>query len=172
MVLHFAHQDVLDPVIDLSCRESRVAADTRVSLTWLLLSRGVLEARLRLNPSSGLAFSADTEVWFPMAGPSMMTSPSSVATTVCGERPERPRAPKRASPLMSRPPSVCCTRPGVLLAAGATHWPHRGAIMSDKSPRQHMAKKQGKTIKEKRADKRDKANAAASIDPVSRAAKR
>jgi hypothetical protein len=44
--------------------------------------------------------------------------------------------------------------------------------MSDKSPRQHMAKKQGKTIKEKRADKRDKANAAASIDPVSPAAKR
>jgi hypothetical protein len=44
--------------------------------------------------------------------------------------------------------------------------------MSDKSPRQHMAKKQGKTIKEKRADKRDKANAAGSIDPVSRAAKR
>ena len=41
--------------------------------------------------------------------------------------------------------------------------------MSDKSPRQHMAKKQGKSIKEKRADKRDKANAAASIDPVSRA---
>jgi hypothetical protein len=44
--------------------------------------------------------------------------------------------------------------------------------MSDKSPRQHMAKKQGKTIKEKRADKREKANGAASIDPVSRAAKR
>lgn len=44
--------------------------------------------------------------------------------------------------------------------------------MSDKSPRQHMAKKQGKTIKEKRADKRDKANAAASMEPVSRVAKR
>ena len=52
------------------------------------------------------------------------------------------------------------------------HWSPRGVVMSDKSPRQHMAKKQGKTIKEKRADKRDKANAAASIDPVSRAAKR
>lgn len=61
---------------------------------------------------------------------------------------------------------------GVLFAAGATYWSYRGAIMSDKSPRQHMAKKQGKTIKEKRADKRDKANAAGSIDPVSRAAKR
>ena len=31
---------------------------------WLLLSRGVSEARLRLNASSGLAFSADTEVGF------------------------------------------------------------------------------------------------------------
>lgn len=28
--------------------------------------------------------------------------------------------------------------------------------MSDKSPRQHMSKKSGKSIKEKRADKRDK----------------
>jgi hypothetical protein len=64
MVLHFAHQDVLDPMIALSCRQSRVAADTRVSLTWLRLSRGDSEARLRLNASSGPAFSADTEVWF------------------------------------------------------------------------------------------------------------
>ena len=29
--------------------------------------------------------------------------------------------------------------------------------MSDKSPRQNMSKKTGKSIKEKRADKRDKA---------------
>jgi hypothetical protein len=43
--------------------------------------------------------------------------------------------------------------------------------MSDKSPRQHMAKKQGKTIKEKRADKRA-STAAAAVDPVSRATKR
>ena len=28
--------------------------------------------------------------------------------------------------------------------------------MSDKSPRQHMSKKAGKSIKEKRAEKRDK----------------
>ena len=34
--------------------------------------------------------------------------------------------------------------------------------MSDKSPRQHMSKKQGKTIKEKRADKKGKADAATS----------
>ena len=44
--------------------------------------------------------------------------------------------------------------------------------MSDKSPRQHMAKKQGKTIKEKRADKKANASAAALVDPVARAAKR
>ncbi len=44
--------------------------------------------------------------------------------------------------------------------------------MSDKSPRQHMSKKQGKTIKEKRADKKGKADAATFGDPVSRAAKR
>jgi hypothetical protein len=31
--------------------------------------------------------------------------------------------------------------------------------MGDKSPRQSMTKKAGKSIKEKRADKRDKANA-------------
>ena len=43
--------------------------------------------------------------------------------------------------------------------------------MSDKSPRQHMSKKQGKTIKEKRADKKGKAKAATSFDQVSRAAK-
>lgn len=30
--------------------------------------------------------------------------------------------------------------------------------MSDKSPRQNMSKKSGKSIKEKRADKRDKAH--------------
>jgi hypothetical protein len=64
MVLHFAHQDVLDPLIALSCRESRVAADTRVSLTWLLLSRGVSEVRLRLNARRGWRSPPDTEVWF------------------------------------------------------------------------------------------------------------
>ena len=34
--------------------------------------------------------------------------------------------------------------------------------MSDKSPRQGMTKKTGKSIKEKRADKRDQANGAGS----------
>ncbi len=41
--------------------------------------------------------------------------------------------------------------------------------MSDKSPRQNMAKKQGKTIKEKRLDKKAKAGGSSSGDPVSRA---
>jgi hypothetical protein len=44
--------------------------------------------------------------------------------------------------------------------------------MSDKSPRQTMAKKPGKTIKEKRADKKAKGVTAAAFDPVSKAAKR
>lgn len=44
--------------------------------------------------------------------------------------------------------------------------------MSDKSPRQHLSKKQGKTIKEKRADKKGRTDAAISSDPVSRATKR
>ena len=34
--------------------------------------------------------------------------------------------------------------------------PTKGLAMSDKSPRQGMTKKTGKSIKEKRADKRDK----------------
>ncbi len=44
--------------------------------------------------------------------------------------------------------------------------------MSDKSPRQHLAKKQGKTIKEKRLDKKTKAEGSTSSDPVSKAAHR
>ncbi len=44
--------------------------------------------------------------------------------------------------------------------------------MSDKSPRQSMTKKPGKSIKEKRADKKAKNSSAISIDPVSKAAKR
>ncbi|CAA9396387.1 MAG: hypothetical protein AVDCRST_MAG32-2657 [uncultured Nocardioides sp.] len=38
--------------------------------------------------------------------------------------------------------------------------------MSDKSPRQSMTKKTGKSIKEKRAEKRDKGNAATFSDQV------
>lgn len=44
--------------------------------------------------------------------------------------------------------------------------------MSDKSPRQHMAKKQDKTIKERRAEKKAKASGSASTDPVARATNR
>jgi hypothetical protein len=44
--------------------------------------------------------------------------------------------------------------------------------MSDKSPRQTMTKKPGKSIKEKRADKKAKGAAAVSFDPVAKAAKR
>jgi hypothetical protein len=44
--------------------------------------------------------------------------------------------------------------------------------VSDKSPRQTMAKKPGKTIKEKRAEKKAKGQSAESFDPVSKATKR
>jgi hypothetical protein len=40
---------------------------------------------------------------------------------------------------------------------GPTRPPNEGATMSDKSPRQTMKKKSGKSLKEKRADKRTKA---------------
>ena len=136
------------------------------------MPRGVSEARPRLN-ASGAAFRADAEVWFA----DDRTVDDYLArfrrNKVSGERPVCPRAPKRASPAhFCACLSGCCTRPRRTLVCRASHRSHLRAIMSDKSPRQHMAKKQGKTIKEKRADKRDKANAAASIDPVSRAAKR
>lgn len=39
--------------------------------------------------------------------------------------------------------------------------------MSDKSPRQGMAKKSGKSLKEKRAEKRDKASGGSSGEPIS-----
>ncbi|MEI5674990.1 MULTISPECIES: hypothetical protein [Nocardioides] len=39
--------------------------------------------------------------------------------------------------------------------------------MSDKSPRQGMTKKTGKSIKEKRAEKRDKAAGASPMDDLS-----
>ncbi len=45
---------------------------------------------------------------------------------------------------------------GVLWADGAIQASDQGATMSDKSPRQGMTKKTGKSIKEKRADKRAK----------------
>lgn len=38
--------------------------------------------------------------------------------------------------------------------------------MSDKSPRQHMAKKSGKTIKEKRADKRAQGDTRSAVETL------
>jgi hypothetical protein len=38
--------------------------------------------------------------------------------------------------------------------------------MSDKSPRQHMSKKSGKSIKEKRAEKRSKASVETFSDKI------
>jgi hypothetical protein len=40
-----------------------------------------------------------------------------------------------------------------------TGLPTLGVAMADKSPRQHLSKKAGKSLKEKRADKHAKANA-------------
>ena len=44
--------------------------------------------------------------------------------------------------------------------------------MSDKSPRQHMQKKSGKSLKEKRAAKKEKSGGATSNEPVSDRKKR
>ena len=49
--------------------------------------------------------------------------------------------------------------------------PGKGAAMSDKSPRQTMTKKPGKSIKEKRADKKAKGSTAEAFNPVSKATK-
>jgi hypothetical protein len=45
-------------------------------------------------------------------------------------------------------------------AAEPNRLPVRGEIMADKSPRQNMSKKAGKTLKEKRTDKHAKAQGA------------
>jgi hypothetical protein len=42
----------------------------------------------------------------------------------------------------------------------------KGPAMSDKSPRQTMTKKSGKSLKEKRADKRAKATQASSTEAL------
>ena len=44
--------------------------------------------------------------------------------------------------------------------------------MNDKSPRQQMSKKSGKSIKEKRADKRDKQSDVAVIPPTGKGKRR
>ncbi|MDQ6642205.1 MAG: hypothetical protein M3Y66_06900, partial [Actinomycetota bacterium] len=48
---------------------------------------------------------------------------------------------------------------GVPWGHGAIQAPNKGATMADKSPRQGMSKKSGKSLKEKRAEKRGKSEA-------------
>jgi hypothetical protein len=52
-------------------------------------------------------------------------------------------------------------RCGVRSEGEAGQASERGATMADKSPRQHLSKKAGKSIKEKRAEKHAKASEAA-----------
>jgi hypothetical protein len=49
--------------------------------------------------------------------------------------------------------------PGVRWIQEASQASAQGAAMADKSPRQHMSKKAGKSLKEKRAEKHVKAEA-------------
>ena len=49
--------------------------------------------------------------------------------------------------------------PGVRWIRKPVRLPLKGAAMADKSPRQHMSKKAGKSLKEKRAEKHLKAEA-------------
>ena len=72
---------------------------------------------------------------------------------VAGARPLAPGAPVRGVLSTMR------GRPGPLSERLA---------MSDKSPRQSMTKKTGKSIKEKRADKRDKGNVETFTDKASK----
>jgi hypothetical protein len=52
------------------------------------------------------------------------------------------------------------TRPGVAwIEEAGSRFLIEGAVMADKSPRQHMSKKAGKSLKEKRAEKHLKAEA-------------
>ena len=43
---------------------------------------------------------------------------------------------------------------------------HEGEIMADKSPRQHLSQKAGKSLKEKRAEKHAKADAKSSTQVI------
>jgi hypothetical protein len=47
----------------------------------------------------------------------------------------------------------------------------KGATMADKSPRQHMSKKAGKSLKEKRAEKHAKAESKSKIEIIPQAKK-
>ena len=51
-------------------------------------------------------------------------------------------------------------------SAEPSRLPDQGAAMADKSPRQHMSKKAGKSLKEKRAEKHAKAEAQSKIEII------
>jgi len=55
------------------------------------------------------------------------------------------------------PPRVRIHETGVRWIEGARQASSQGEAMADKSPRQHLAKKAGKSLKEKRAEKHQKA---------------
>lgn len=50
--------------------------------------------------------------------------------------------------------------------------PYQGVAMSDKNPRQAMSKKSGKSLKEKRADKRGQSDQSPSTDVIAHTKKR
>jgi hypothetical protein len=56
--------------------------------------------------------------------------------------------------------------PGVRWIQEANQASAQGAVMADKSPRQHMSKKAGKSLKEKRAEKHAKAEVKGKIQIV------
>ncbi|BBX43892.1 hypothetical protein [Mycobacterium simiae] len=65
------------------------------------------------------------------------------------------------------------TEEAYTLGTGTKAGPHyQGAAMSDKSPRQTMTKKSGKSLKEKRAAKRDKAASISQAEALLHAKKR
>ena len=57
-------------------------------------------------------------------------------------------------------------------ASGPFRFPIEGPMMSDKSPRKSMSKKAGKSLKEKRADKKAKASEHTVIETAFHAKKR
>ena len=57
-------------------------------------------------------------------------------------------------------------------ASGPFRFPIEGPMMSDKSPRKSMSKKSGKSLKEKRADKKAKSSEHTVIETAFHAKKR
>ncbi len=88
-----------------------------------------------------------------------MTSPSASSTAITwrerGENmpPSLSSADKRRQRLL-RPPEVAYGQE----SASRSRLRTLGVAMADKSPRQHMSKKAGKSLKEKRADKHAKSD--------------